>query len=116
MRNLVGSILVLAALALQAGCAAEKAPAKAPTAPHMSVAMDDETSRALLGEDLAGGDAVGTTALTSAIFIVPAKPTAREATPQAGPLPEETVDDEVATARTWGVDPVEVEGIPTRRE
>ncbi|MBX3225933.1 MAG: hypothetical protein KIT84_29845 [Labilithrix sp.] len=105
----VSSALVLVAVAFLGGCAGEKAAAKAPIAPHMSVAMDDATSRALLSDDVA----VGTTTLTSATIVVAPK----EASLSAGPAPEETIDDEEPMPiRTWGIDPTEVEGIPTNRE
>lgn len=113
MRQVVGSALVLVAVAFLGGCAGGKAAgAKAPSAPHMSVAMDDATSRALLGED----EAVGTTTLTSAtVFAQPA--TVLGSLPGMTPRPEEVIGDEPpAPIRTWGAPPADVDGIPATRE
>jgi len=117
MRHIVGSVLVLVTVAFLGGCAGGKAAgAKAPAAPHLSVAMDDETSRALLGDD---DTAVGTTTLTSATFVLARPATVIASPPGVKPQPEELVGDEepeAAPIRTWGAPPSDVDGIPTNRE
>lgn len=122
MRNGVTCTVVLLAAAFLGGCASKgNVVAKAPAAPgsaraSVSVAMDEETQRALLGEDTSdpyGFDwtgPVGTTTLTSAELPV----TPKQATPQA--LPEER--GSMSVVRTWGAPdaPAEIDGIPTSRE
>jgi hypothetical protein len=117
MRNGVAcTVVLLAVAAFLGGCASkETVVAKTPAAPHISVAMDEETQRALLGEESSdpyGFDwvgPVGTTTLTSAELPVAPK----QATPQA--LPEER--GSMSVIRTWGApDLTEVDGIPTTRD
>lgn len=117
MRNGVTCTVVLMAVAFLGGCASkETVTAKAPVAPHVSVAMDEETRSALLGEDSSdpyGFDwvgPVGTTTITSAELEVAPK----QATPQA--LPNER--GSMSVIRTWGAPdaPTEIDGIPTTRE
>ena len=117
MRNGVTCTVVLLAVTFLGGCASKEiVAAKAPAAPHISVAMDEETKRALLGEEPAPLDlfadppeAVGTTTLTSAELYVAPKPGVAVA------LPEERGSTSVL--RTWGAPDVsEVDGIPTTRE
>jgi hypothetical protein len=119
MRNGVTSSVVLLAVAFLGGCASKaNVAAKAPAAPHISVAMDEETKRALLGEEEADGadpygfdwtGPVGTTTLTSAdLYVAP-----KEAKPQE--LPNER--GSVSVIRTWGApDAADLDGIPTTRE
>jgi hypothetical protein len=115
MRNGVTCTVVFLAVAFVGGCASKaNVAAKAPAAPHISVAMDEETKRALLGEEPAPQDlfadppgAVGTTTLTSAeLYVSPSAPQA---------LPEERGSTSVI--RTWGPpDAADVEEIPSTRE
>jgi hypothetical protein len=119
MRNGVTCTVVFLAVAFLGGCASKEiVAAKAPAAPHISVAMDEETKRALLGEEEEAGrdpygfdwvGPVGTTTLTSAeLYVAP-----KEAKPQE--LPNER--GSMSVIRTWGApDATDVDGIPTTRE
>jgi hypothetical protein len=108
MRQVIGSAVLLA-MTFLVGCAGSKQgdAAKAPVAPHISVAMDEETQRALLGED---DLPVGITTLTGADFAISpaaATPAPIDSTPESVGL--------VPIVRTWGASP-DVDGIPTSRE
>lgn len=117
------SVLVLVAMAFLGGCASKENVAAKTPAPHISVAMDEETHRALLGlvEDDDSGP-VGTTTLTGAdIYLAPATSTApatsasSAAADGAQALPDER--GSLSVLRTWGdAPPTEVDGIPTSRE
>lgn len=121
------SVLVLVAMAFLGGCASKENVAAKTPAPHISVAMDEETHRALLGlvEDDDSGP-VGTTTLTGAdIYLAPAATSATSAAPAtsasstaadgAQALPDER--GSLSVLRTWGdAPPTEVDGIPTSRE
>lgn len=118
MRNGTSAVVLLA-VAFLGGCASKaNVAAKAPAGAHISVAMDEETHRALLGmtddEELASGP-VGTTTLTGADLYL--APVAAKESPAAAPqaLPEER--GSLGVLRTWGVaPPTEIDGIPTSRE
>lgn len=117
------SVLVLVAVAFLGGCASKENVAAKTPAPHISVAMDEETHRALLGlvEDDDSGP-VGTTTLTGAdIYLAPATSAApatsvsSTAADDAQALPDER--GSLSVLRTWGdAPPTEVDGIPTSRE
>jgi hypothetical protein len=101
------------ALASLVGCAGAKTTAKGPESlpPHLSVAMDDETARALLADD--DLMPVSVTTLTGADFYVTVP--MKDVVTSAADLPNER--GPVNIMRTWGVDPVDPpNGIPDTRE
>lgn len=124
MRNGLSSAVVLLAMAslsfsFLGGCASKATVTAKSPAPHISVAMDEETHRALLG--LGDDDAnapVGTTTLTGAdLYIAPA-PAAPAPVAAAAPLA--SLPDgrgSLGLLRTWGTaPPSDIDGIPTTRE